>query len=147
MKKITISLLMVILSALTVVAQYAPISTIGTVNSNLDSLVVPIRAINFTNVMNANLRILYDPAILTAIDVSLGNPAMGSFVSSDLTVAGVISISWFTSHGVTLSDNSKIFNLVFFQVANGTSAISFDDTGNGYSCRWGDGNYNRLISW
>ncbi|MCX6276977.1 MAG: T9SS type A sorting domain-containing protein [Bacteroidetes bacterium] len=144
MKKSTIlTLMVVVFTTLQISAQYAPVSTIGTVNSNVASTVVPIRATNFINVASAGLRILYNPAIISVTGVSVGSPAMGPFISWNGDVPGEIMLGWYAGQGVTLPDNSVVFNLTFSKVGNGASTISFDDDGS--SCEWSDGNFEPLI--
>ena len=123
-------------------AQYAPVSTIGNVSAGTSTATVPITAINFNNIANCDLEITYDPSVAMATSVTKG-PSLGGIINSNVSVPGQILISWFTFPGITLPDSTLIFKLGFSQVASGSSAINWFD--NGYTCEWGDGNYNDLI--
>lgn len=119
----------------------APISTAGTITSTGTTATVPITATNFINIGTCDLKLLYDPALVSVTNVTTG-PLLGGYFSLDLSVAGIIYIGWFTSPGKTLADNSVIFNIYFNKVAFGTSAITWSD--NGHSCAYYDGNYDEL---
>ncbi len=119
-------------------AQNAPISTIATVTGYCSTVTVPITATNFSNIGSCNLRITYDPAIATATSVTLGNPLMGVYLSSNLVTPGLITLGWFIWPGVTLPDNSVIFNIKFSRTGTGSTVITFVDNGN--SCKWANGN-------
>ncbi len=116
----------------------APISSIGTINSNLATPEVPIKVTNFSGITDCMLTINYDQTVVTPNAVTAGAGVSGTIITN-FSNPGVIVITWFTWPGVTLSDNSTIFNLKFNKVATGTSALSFSD--NGISCYWGDENY------
>ena len=96
----------------------APISTIGTINSNLNSTVVPITAINFHGVGEGALQIAYDPAIVNPTAVVAGVPAMGGTVTFGHTTPGILIISWYYPYAgsVTLPDNDTIFKITFAKV-------------------------------
>jgi PKD repeat protein len=122
-------------------SQNAPISTVGTIITNGTMAIVPITAINFTNIASCNLKLLYNPAIVAVSSVTNG-PGLGGYLSTDLNVPGTISLGWATYPGVTLPGNSVIFNISFTKVAWGSSAIMWSD--NGISCIWSDGNFTEL---
>jgi PKD repeat protein len=122
-------------------ATNAPISTLGTVTTSGNAAVVPMTCTNFINISNCGLEIHYDPSIAAAASVSLG-PSVAGGINANLTVPGVIIIGWYTWPGITMPDNSVIFNIGFTRVASGTTALTFYD--NGTSCYWADGNFDVL---
>jgi len=137
MKKITpIIFMFFALSVQMLIGQNAPITTIGNVASTGASITVPITATNFNDIGSCNLQLLYDPSIATCTGVTK-NPLLPGGMTTDITVAGVITIGWYTWPGATLSDNSVIFNLSFDKIAAGSCSISFDDTY--FNHQWSDG--------
>ena len=122
-------------------SQNAPISTVGTITSSGTTAIVPITAINFINIGSCNLELLYNPAVVSVTAVTTG-PLLGGGLSTDLSVPGIISLGWFTYPGVTLADNSVVFNIAFTKVAGCTSAITW--LYDGYSCVWYNGNFALL---
>lgn len=125
----------------TINAQNAPIAIAGTIDTYGTTAVVPIKAINFTNIGSCNLKLLYDPTVVTCTAVAKGPQLFGS-LSSNLTVPGVLTLGWFTYPGVTVPDSTVIFNMTFSKYATGTSAILWAD--DGFSCIYYDGSWNPL---
>ena len=138
MRKTSVILLgITLLTTIGIYAQNAPITTAGTKVSNGLTTIVPVTATNFTNIGSCNLKLIYNPAIVTPTSVTKG-PLLGGQLATNLTVSGVITLGWFAWPGVTLPSNSVIFNITFAKVTNGTSAITWVD--DGYSCAYADGN-------
>ncbi|MCD4732027.1 MAG: hypothetical protein K8R74_15580 [Bacteroidales bacterium] len=123
-------------------AQNAPITTAGEIVSYGSTAIVPISIEDFSSIGSCNLKLLYNPAIIIATAVTK-EPILPGTLSSNISEPGVISLGWFTWPGVTLPDNTVIFNIVFSQIAPGYSEISWDD--DGYSCAWSDDNFEYLI--
>ena len=121
----------------TVIAQNAPVSTIGVVYSYSNTVTVPVTATNISNIGSFSLKILYDPAVVQVTSVTAG-PLLGGNLSVNLATAGTIFMSWYTFPGLTLSGNPVILNINFNRVAFGTSVLSWLD--DGYSCSWYDAN-------
>ena len=142
MKKLAITLLMFIAVLLQVKAtQNAPVTIVGSVLFSEATTTVPIKASNFTNIGSCNLEMIYDPAITIATNVTMG-PQLGGYLNYNLTVPGQIMLGWYTFPGVTIPDNTVIFNISFQKVNTGTTTLScYDD---GYSCIYYDGNWNPL---
>jgi hypothetical protein len=125
--------------AISLSAQNAPVSTLGTVASKASTAVVPITAVNFTNIVSCNLKILYDPAIATPTAVTKGSGLPGT-VNFNFNVPGVIRIGWYSSSGETMSSGSVIFNIAFNKKINGTTALVFQDEGDpGLECNFDEG--------
>jgi hypothetical protein len=125
------------LNCVTLTAQNAPVSTIGTVNSYGNTATVPVSAINVSNIGSFSIKILYDQAIVHPVAVTT-DPLLGGTLSVNLNNPGVIFLSWFTYPALTLGGNPVIFNIDFTKLSPGISALTwFDD---GYSCAWYDGN-------
>jgi PKD repeat protein len=140
MKTIIITVLLLSLTSATLIADNAPISTIGNVSTSGTTAVVPITAINFTNIASCNLEIHYNSAITTVTGVTTG-PLMGGGYTITLN-PGIIYIAWYTFPGKTLADNSVIFNIACSKVTAGISPFTWLD--NGTSCLWYNGNYDEL---
>jgi hypothetical protein len=122
-------------------AQNAPVTTVGTVSSQSLSLTVPVTAKNFINIGSCNLKLNYNPAIFSAASVSAG-PLLAGNINSNVAVPGEIVLGWYTFPGLTLPDNTVIFNIVFSKVSSGTSALTWND--DGASCQYADGNQTSL---
>lgn len=136
MKRATFLLLILISFAfLRVSSQNAPISTAGVIETTGTSAIVPITADNFNNVASCNLRLYYDPAIATAINVTKGALLPGN-LNVNVVTPGIVALGWYHSANVTLPSNSVIFNISFTKVTSGTTAITWFDNGN--SCKYSD---------
>ena len=122
----------------------APISTIGTVTTTAITATVPITAINFTDVQSGSLYINYDATIATvtlASQVQEG-PLLGGLWDVNVSNSGLIIISWSTYPALTLPGTVTVANIVFTKVFDGTSALTFFNSGT--DCAWWDGNYNLM---
>ena len=122
-------------------SQNAPVTTAGAFVTNETAITIPVTATDFNNIGSCNLKLTYDAAIVTATSITTG-PLLGGSLASNLTVPGVITLGWYTYPGVTLPDNTVIFNIDFSKVAPGVSALTWMD--DGYSCIYYDGNFNPL---
>ncbi len=140
-KVICIIGLLLTLTSATLIADNAPVSTIGTVTASGTTAKVPITAINFINIRSCNLKLLYNSSIVSVTGVTNG-PAMAGTLSTDLSIPGVISLGWFTYPGLTIPDNSVMFNISFSRVAFGTSSLTWSD--NGSTCMWRNGDMTIL---
>lgn len=121
--------------------QNAPITTAGEIISYGTSATVSISVEDFISIGSANLKLAYDPDILIAIAVTKESILPGT-LSTNISEPGLIILGWFTWPGVTLPDNTVIFNILFSQIAPGYSEISWVD--DGYSCAWSDDSFNYL---
>jgi hypothetical protein len=121
-------------------AQNAPVVTIGTVSSYESTAIVPITASNFSNISSCNLELVYDSTI-RAVSIATSRELGGS-LNSDLSVPGRISLGWFITPGISLPGNPVLFNITFEKVTRGTSGLRWMD--NGYSCVFYDENFNPL---
>jgi hypothetical protein len=117
--------------------QNAPVSTVWAIFSYGTTATVPIKASGFTNIGSCNMQLLFDPAKVTCTSVTKG-PGLPGGLAYNNTIPGVITFGWYTWPGVTLPDNSVIFNLSFTKVAFGTSAIIWSS--NYPDRQWSDGN-------
>jgi len=121
-------------------AQNAPVTTAGTIVSNATIIVVPVTVSDFDFIGSCNLRLLYDPAIVTATQVTIASGISGQ-ISFNVTTPGVISWGWYTYPGISLPDNTVVFNISFSKAApSGTSLLTWDDAV-GYTCEWSSGVY------
>ena len=122
-------------------SQNAPVSTIGEVVSNESTIMIPITATGFNNIGSCNLQILYDPAIVTCTSVNQGSGMVGG-IATNLTVPGVITLGWYTWPGITMPDNSIMFELNFSRVSNGYSEITWDV--DCFDRQWSNGEFVQL---
>ncbi len=106
-----------------------------------NTAIVPVYALDFSNISSCDLKFSYDTAVATATGVTIG-PGMGGMISTNLSVPGQVNLGWFTSGGITLPDSSVIFNIQFTKSGNGISSIHWLD--NGPSCEYNDGNFQPL---
>ena len=136
MKKIFLSLLVPLAFWMQVAnAQNAPISTIGTVVTYGTTTVVPITVTGFTGINACDLKITYDPTIVTATLVTLGPGINNTYFIPDISIPGVVTIGWFLFSGQTLPPNAVFANITFDKVTDGYSVIGFDDT-QPANCQW-----------
>jgi hypothetical protein len=119
--------------------QDAPVSAVASIVSDQETAMVQITAINVVNIGSCNLKLLYDPAVANATAAVTG-PQVGGGLSTDLSVAGVISLGWYKYPALTLPDNSVIFIITLTKIAPGTTTINWDDE-IGVECDWWDGNF------
>ena len=122
-------------------AQNAPITTVGSYAGNETAVSIPITVTNFNNIGSCNLKLTYDASIALATDVTSG-PLLGGQLAVNLSEPGNIVLGWYTWPGLSLPDNTVIFNIGFSQVTSGYTDIIWDD--DGYSCVWSDGAFNYL---
>ncbi len=144
--KLSMLIGMIIYSSGCLLATNAPITTIDSVKSCLNSNVsFTIKVTNFNGVSSASLTLLYDPAVMTfnASGTSL-NPAftMQIYHSSPLGGSSLLNqlrIAMFNvSSAISLADGS-ILGTLSFNYISGASALSFDNTVDlGHSCEYSD---------
>src|ERR1039457_2033697 len=91
-------------------AQNAPISTIGTLSTTGSTAIISITATNSNNIGSCNLQLNYDSTVTRATAVSTG-PMLGGSLASDLSVPGKILLGWYISPGISLTGNPALFNI------------------------------------
>jgi hypothetical protein len=145
-KKTTFLILMIAAFAVfRISAQNAPIATLGTVYSDATTVIVPITAANFINIGSADLKFLYDPAVVSATAVTV-NPTVGGTIAIDLNTPGIVYFGWFRFQGSTMPDGSEIFYITFTRTLPlGTTTLVWDDTPGGQYCEWYTGDFQTLI--
>lgn len=109
----------------------APISTVGTVETDENISVVPITVKNFNNVTGCDLELTYDPAIVTCTHVTTDLPYM--FFIGTPKDGGKIGISWIYFQagdfdGISRPDDTVAFELHFSKIngVTGISPVEFD---------------------
>lgn len=122
-------------------AQNAPVSTLSSYSGTDTYITLPVTVADFNNIGSCNLKLIYDPSIAIAMDVTSG-PQLGGQLAVNVSEPGIISLGWYTYPGLTLPDNTVIFNIEFAQVAIGFTEVTFED--DGYSCSWTDETFNYL---
>ncbi len=146
MKKIsTILWIMLALATQGLMAQNAPVTTAGTVVTTGSSVVLPIKATNFTNIGSCNLEFNYDPAIVQISSVTAGALLTGGFYGLDYSspAPGVLYLQWYAFPSITVPDNYTIFNINISKVSGGSSPITWTSE-EGIRCNYYDQNYNSL---
>lgn len=142
MKLKQIALVLLLLSAAATRGQFAPVSTAGQSSTYNSTATIPITTTNFNNIANCLLEIHYDQTKAIATGAT-ANPFIGGGFFVNINTPGIIILSWFTFPGVSLPDNSMVFQLNFSRVDFGTTAITWYNEG--ITCLWGDGNSQELI--
>jgi hypothetical protein len=121
-------------------AQNAPVTTAPDIISNATVIVVPVSISDFNDVGSCNLRMLYDPAVVTATAITLATGIPGT-INFNVSTPGLIEWGWFTWPALNLADDAVIFNISFTKSApSGTTVLTWDD-GFDYYCQWNDENY------
>ena len=123
--------------------QESPVFTIESAKTTASNSTVSITTADFSNIGSGNLKITYDPDVVNPTGVIKG-PGLGGTLDVNLANPGVIVIGWFTFPGVTLTDGSVVFDIVFEHVNPGTSAISFDETSGDTDCQFYDTSSQKL---
>jgi hypothetical protein len=135
---ITIFFTLFLLYCIDIQAQNAPVSTVGAIFSYGGTASVPVTVTGFNNVGSCNQRWLYDPAVATCTGVTKSASLPGG-LAVNMDTPGVITIGWYTWPGVTLPDNSVVFNLNFSKAGFGVTDIQWD--GDFPDRNWSDGNF------
>ncbi len=136
MKKLVVTICCaILLTGSCLFAQNAPVITAGTVVADGSVFTVPFTVTNFTGIRSFNLKLSYNGAQATAMAVTAGT-TLGGNLASNLGFPGVIALGWYTWPGVSLPDNSMVFNITFARIGSGPVAISWLDDGT--SCQWWD---------
>lgn len=105
----------------------APILTIPHLVSSAGSAVVPITVEQFDEIASYDLRLLYDPEIMTATSVSGGPGVSEMLLFSYLEEPGEIAIAWVTDPaGLSLADDAVFLTITFDKVQDGLSQIQWD---------------------
>lgn len=132
MKKITLFLLMLsVLSMLRVAAQpYAPVVSAGSAISTIlpgQSISVPVTVTvnaNTSSVSAFNLKLTYDPAIVTVTGFT------SSFLTTNdvnFATSGLIAAGYYGGGpAIPMSNGTVLLNIIFTKVATGSTSISFD---------------------
>jgi len=122
-------------------AQNAPLTTAGSYTGYDASVSIPLTVSNFTNIGSFNLKLSYNPSVITPISI-VSSTILGGNFAANIRVPGEITIGWYDFPGISLPDNSLIFTINFVKVSVGTSALLWID--NGYSCQYNDEDGNPL---
>lgn len=102
-----------------------------------DTVCIPVRVDNFTNISGMEFTLNYDETILEYVEVSdfnlqdlslaaFGEPGTGG------NQAGDLKLSWFessSSTGVTVPDGTAIFVVCFRAIGTGSTDVSIDQNG------------------
>lgn len=140
--KSTLTLLFIVIS-LTINAQIQVITTIDNITGS-NMVNVPVTVDNFNNIGALSMMVLYDNTIAAYEGLANTHPSLiGTF---GFDAGGSIGLSWLdmTLMGVSLPNGEKLFDLVFNQVSEGTTTISFDSTPG--SCEYADIGTNTLAA-
>ena len=86
-------------------AQNAPITTVGSYTGNETTVTIPITVTDFDNIGSCNLRLTYNASVALATNVTTG-PLLGGQLAANLDEPGTIVLGWYTYPGLTLPDNT-----------------------------------------
>jgi len=100
-----------------------------------DTVCVPISVANFDDIVGMEWSLDYDPGMLEFVEVqnfnlkdltesAFGLPGMGA------NLPGALKLSWIdlSANGVTVPDETAIFEVCFRAVGSGTTTVGFDET-------------------
>ncbi len=118
MKKLKLIFTVFVLLSVQVFAQDATISIPDLTAAANTEVLVPLTITDINNVGSASIRVTYDPAVLTYVDIE--NSAFSGMVYNDL--GGEVRTSWFSLSAVNLS--GKVYD-IRFQYHGGTSDLAF----------------------
>lgn len=136
-----IQLIFILLLAVGIKAQNAPISLIPSTETTNDTMMVEVLTENFTGILSLNLHLDYDSTVAHAFYIVAGT-ALGGNYNINISQPGSIAIGWYTSNAVTLPDSSILFSIMFSKNASGNIGLTwFDD---GYSCTYSDASFQTL---
>ncbi len=100
-----------------------------------DNFCIPVRVRNFDDIQNMSFTVSYDPGKLEFANLGSINgnvPGLSASISTPAsgTPSGVVTVNWSSQAGVTLADNTVLFELCFRAIGtDGTcSDVSFNGT-------------------
>jgi len=119
-----------------VASHVAPHTIGGYANpTNGQSITVPVKVTNFSNIGYISLTMYYDPGVVTYQGVTLVPSIGGSFTASN-PESGQIVLGWSSGSSVSLPDSSTLVNLAFHYISGNTTLAFYD---NGNSCKYAEG--------
>lgn len=140
MKNRLLLLSIFLLSAgLNLFAQNAPVSTVANLVTTASTVSLPVTVTNFTNIVGCNMKLHYDPAVMTVTSVTTGPALAGTYLNYNVTAPGVFNFGWYNYPGMSVPDNSIVFYIQCTKVTSGVSPVTWDSDGS--SNLFYDGNY------
>lgn len=142
-----IGILLLLTASLTsILAGNAPVCTIGMVNSSDSLAVVPVRVRDFKNIGACDLKIGFNTSVASFEKITFGSGVSFSAfnVNKELINEGIIRCGGYFNAGVTLNDESIFLNIHFKKKNTGSSALTFIDDQESFSCLFYDSNLNSL---
>ena len=147
MKRFTLMLTcLVVLGLSRVMAQEAPVLTIGEVTSYNSTAIVPVTVADFNEIRACDLKFVFNPSVAMLTNITVGDDvtlACNLAVNYSEASSGVVNLGWFVAEepgDISLEDDDVLFNLHFTRVDYGTSAVSFLDDDDSYGCVFYDKN-------
>ncbi len=126
-------------TSLNLFAQNAPVSTVANMVTTAATASLPVTVTNFTNIVGCNMKLHYDPAVMTVTAVTTGSVLAGTYLNYNVTTPGVFNFGWYTYPGMSVPDNSIVFYIQCTKVTSGVSPVTWD-TDDGSNLFY-DGNY------
>ncbi len=127
----------------------APVTIAGNVGAGAGYPVsVPITVTGFNNITAISLRLDYNPNVMTFSGGMNIHPSLSGMIVNDNHVSATLHkviISWSNINPVSLTNYSKLVDLVFTYIS-GTTSVTFNNDSNGGSeCEYADAIGNPLI--
>ena len=93
-----------------------------------DQVCMPVIVTDFTDIASMQLSIEYDDNLLALDSITAFNLMGLDTTDFDTTTAGAITLDWVEAGGVTVADDTVIFEMCFTGQQAGTSDLAFTDT-------------------
>ena len=93
-----------------------------------EQVCMPVLVTDFTDIASMQLSIEYDDNLLALDSITELNLMGLDTTDFDTTTAGAITLDWAEAGGVTVADDTVIFEMCFTGLQAGTSDLAFTDT-------------------
>ncbi|MEI7982247.1 MAG: hypothetical protein WCI71_11385, partial [Bacteroidota bacterium] len=126
------------------IARDAPITTAGSKNACPGTAVsIPVTVSNFSDITAISLRLDYNPTLLTFTGPANSNTLLSGILVHNSNISSTLSrilISWSDPTPLTLTNGSKIIDLVFTYLSGSTSLVWNNTSNGGQECEYADEN-------
>jgi gliding motility-associated-like protein len=98
----------------------------------MDTVLVPVRVANFTNVGAVQFSLDWDPALLdfvthTALNPVFSSGALFGFDTMTFIGQGNLTFVWYKNGGLTVPDNTVLFSVAFVRLGGGFAPVALAD--------------------
>ncbi|MEI7981589.1 MAG: T9SS type A sorting domain-containing protein, partial [Bacteroidota bacterium] len=126
----------------------APVTYSDSIGVNYNTPVsIPVMVDNFRNITAVSLILDYDPAVLTYTGTANINPLLDGSIINNANLSANLSrvlISWSDANPATLSDGSKIMDIMFTYISGSTGLLWNNISNDGQDCEYADSMGNAL---